>query len=125
MGAVPPDIWAHALERKNRGPGRRKRVFVGPARMVLVYRPCAVGRVCQYRYQERLVEAVKFAAFNARCPYELGDKIRDTEGKEHTITDIVALHSMKEMKVRFVYELDNSGKLVALMPQEGAVGHDH
>lgn len=86
-----------------------------------------MGRVCQYRDQERLVEAVKFAAFNARCPYELGDKIRDTEGKEHTITDIVALHSMKEMKVRFVYELDNSGKLVALMPkpQEGAVGHDH
>ncbi len=70
---------------------------------------------------------MKFAAFNARCPYELGDKIRDTEGKEHTITDIVALHSIKEMKVRFVYELDNSGKLVALMPQpqEGAVGHDH
>ena len=72
-----------------------------------------MGRVCQYRDQERLVEAVKFAAFNARCPYELGDKIRDTE--------------VKEMKVRFVYELDNSGKLVALMPQpqEGAVGHDH
>ena len=77
-----------------------------------------MGRVCQYRDQERLVEAVKFAAFNARCPYELGDKIRDTEGKEHTLT---------AMKVRFVYELDNSGKLVALMPQpqEGAVGHDH
>ena len=83
-----------------------------------------MGRVCQYRDQERLVEAVKFAAFNARCPYELGDKIRDTEGKEHTITDIVALHSIKEMKVRFVYELDNSGKLVNLMagPQrEGVV----
>ena len=70
---------------------------------------------------------MKFAAFNARCPYELGDRITGTDGQGHTITDIVALHSIKEMKVRFVYELDNSGKLVALMPQpqEGAVGHDH
>ena len=70
------------------------------------------------------MEAEKFAAFNARCPIELGDKIRDEAGREHTITDIVALHSMKEMKVRFVYELDNSGKLVNLVdgPQrEGAV----
>lgn len=57
---------------------------------------------------------MKFAAFNARCPFELGDKIRDEAGREHTITDIVALHSMKEMQVRFVYELDNSGKLVNL-----------
>lgn len=67
---------------------------------------------------------MKFAAFNARCPFELGDKIRDEAGREHTITDIVALHSMKEMKVRFVYELDNSGKLVNLVDgtrQEGAV----
>lgn len=71
---------------------------------------------------------MKFATFNARCPFELGDKIRDEAGQEHTITDIVALHSMKEMKVRFVYELDNSGKLVNLVDgtrQEGAVGHDH
>lgn len=70
---------------------------------------------------------MKFAAFNARCPYELGDKIRDTEGKEHTITDIVSLHSMKTMTVRFVYELDNSGKAVALMPepQERTVNNDH
>lgn len=57
---------------------------------------------------------MKFAAFNARCPFELGDKIRDEAGREHTITDIVALHSMKEMQVRFVYELDNSGKLLTL-----------
>lgn len=67
---------------------------------------------------------MKFAAFNARCPFELGDKIRDEAGREHTITDIVALHSMKTMTVRFVYELDNSGKLVNLVdgPQrEGAV----
>ena len=58
---------------------------------------------------------MKFAAFNARCPFELGDKIRDEAGREHTITDIVALHSMKTMTVRFVYGLDNSGKLVNLV----------
>ncbi len=66
---------------------------------------------------------MKFAAFNARCPYEVGDKFRDEKGQEHTITDIVAMHSMKTMTVRFVYEVDNSGKLVNLVqrPQEGAV----
>ena len=58
---------------------------------------------------------MKFAAFNARCPFELGDRFKETDGKEHTITDIVALHSMKTMTVRFVYELDNSGKLVNLV----------
>lgn len=64
---------------------------------------------------------MKFAAFNARCPFELGDKFRGKDGKEHTITDIVAMHSMKTMTVNFVYELDNSGKLVGLAvePQEG------
>ena len=55
---------------------------------------------------------MKFAAFNARCPFELGDKIRDEAGREHTITDIVALHSVKTMTVRFLYELDGNGKLV-------------
>lgn len=64
---------------------------------------------------------MKFAAFNARCPFEMGDKFRDKDGKEHTITDIVAMHSMKTMTVNFVYELDNNGKLVGLVaePQEG------
>lgn len=61
---------------------------------------------------------MKFAAFNARCPYELGDRITGTDGQGHTITDIVALHSMKTMTVRFVYELDGSGKLVALIPEQ-------
>ena len=46
---------------------------------------------------------MKFAAFNARCPYELGDRITGTDGQGHTITDIVALHSMKTMTVRFDY----------------------
>ena len=55
---------------------------------------------------------MKFAAFNAICPFELGDKFQGEDGKEHTITDIVAMHSMKTMAVNFAYELDNSGKLV-------------
>ena len=58
---------------------------------------------------------MKFAAFNARCPFELGDRFKGADGEKHTITDIVALHSMKTMTVRFVYELDNSGKLVNLV----------
>ena len=65
---------------------------------------------------------MKFAAFNARCPFELGDRFKGTDGEEHTITDIVALHSIKTMTVRFLYELDGNGKLVDLVPkpQEGA-----
>lgn len=64
---------------------------------------------------------MKFASFNARCPYELGDRIKGTDGQGHTITDIVALHSVKAMTVRFLYELDGNGKLVSLIPepQEG------
>lgn len=65
---------------------------------------------------------MKLAAFNARCPYELGDSFKGNDGKAHTITDIVALHSLKTMSVRFLYELDGNGKLVDLIlePQEGA-----
>ena len=66
---------------------------------------------------------MKYAAFNAVSPFELGDKIIGTDEKEHTITDIVAMHSVKAKRVRFVYELDNSGELVRLTKQqnEGAV----
>jgi len=63
---------------------------------------------------------VKFAAFNVRCPYEVGDKIQDEKGKEYTITDIMTIHSVKQMRVKFVYELDNSGKLINLVePMKG------
>lgn len=73
---------------------------------------------------------MKLAAFNATCPFEIGDKIksrrRATPGEaeafrldpaavveeEHTITDIVCEHSVKHGTVTFLYELDNSGKLV-------------
>ena len=55
-------------------------------------------------------------------PGALTNRITGTDGQGHTITDIVALHSMKTMTVRFVCELDGNGKLVALIPepQEGA-----
>jgi hypothetical protein len=73
---------------------------------------------------------MKLAAFNATCPFEIGNKIksrrRATPGEAeafrlgpaavveevHTITDIVCEHSVKHGTVTFLYELDNSGKLV-------------
>lgn len=75
---------------------------------------------------------MKLAAFNATCPFEIGDKIksrrRATPGEAeafrldpaavveevHTITDIVCEHSVKNGTVTFMYELDNSGKLVQI-----------
>ena len=73
---------------------------------------------------------MKLTAFNATCPFEIGDRIkrrrRVTPGEAeafkldpaavveevHTITDIVCEHSVKRGTVTFLYELDNSGKLV-------------
>ena len=76
---------------------------------------------------------MKLAAFNATCPFEIGDKI--TERREihptglafngpvftevtHTITDIVCQHSVKTGEILFLYELDNSGKLVVIAAEE-------
>ena len=88
---------------------------------------------------------MKLAAFNATCPFEIGDKIKtrklvreDTAERAHlspakvieevhTITDIVCEHSVKHGTVTFLYELDNSGKLVhiAAAPATGTTGgHD-
>ena len=58
---------------------------------------------------------MRLVEFNARCPFELGDKIPDGE-KMRTITDIVCLHYLKNQCVEFMYELDNSGKLVYIIP---------
>ena len=73
---------------------------------------------------------MKFTAFNATCPFEIGDKIKTRKREPehmaarfhltpaavveevHTITDIVCVHSVKNGTVTFLYELDNSGKLV-------------
>ena len=76
---------------------------------------------------------MKLAAFNATCPFEIGDKIkirREIRGElakrfhlipatvveeVHTITDIVCIHSVKNGTVTFLYELDDSGKLVHIV----------
>lgn len=75
---------------------------------------------------------MKLAAFNATCPFEIGDKIkirREIRGElakrfhlipatvveeAHTITDIVCVHSVKNGTVTFMYELDGRGPLVRL-----------
>lgn len=67
---------------------------------------------------------------SACCPYEIGDKIV-TEREIHppelafkfpaavrTITDIVCQHSVKTGEILFLYELDNSGKLVVIAAAE-------
>lgn len=78
---------------------------------------------------------MKLVAFNATCPFEIGDKIKARKDitpymaalfnvtgafveEEYTITDIVCQHSVKTGEVIFLYELDNSGKLVAIAAAE-------
>lgn len=85
---------------------------------------------------------MKFAAFNARCPFEIGDEIktrrRATPGEAeafrldpaavveevHTITDIVCEHSVKHGTVTFLYELDDSGKLVHIAAAQRPQGQE-
>ena len=67
---------------------------------------------------------MKLAAFNAVCPFEIGDKIGMRKNAcavggrtldvivERTITDIVCMHSVT---VKFLYELDNDGRLVEIV----------
>ncbi len=50
--------------------------------------------------------------FEAYSPYELGDKVKGADRKEHTITDILILHSEKYKSYRFAYELDDSGVVI-------------
>ena len=73
---------------------------------------------------------MKLAAFNAVCPFEIGDKIGMRKNAcavggrtldvivERTITDIVCQHSVKTGEILFLYELDNSGKLVVIAAAE-------
>ncbi len=66
---------------------------------------------------------MKMAAFNAMCPYEIGDKInavKEINGQMFSagvaiITDIACVHYIKSGKIVFVYELDNSGKYVPMV----------
>jgi hypothetical protein len=53
---------------------------------------------------------MEFSAFTARCPYEIGDVIKDIYGNVLTITDIASVHYLKNQSVEFLYEFDNSGK---------------
>lgn len=75
---------------------------------------------------------MKFTAFNATCPFEIGDKIKTRKlvredmaarahlspatvvEEVHTITDIVCMNYVRSGKTEFLYELDDSGKLVRL-----------
>lgn len=75
---------------------------------------------------------MKLAAFNATCPFEIGDKIksrrRATPGEAeafrldpaavveevHTITDIVCQYSTQTGEAVFLYELDGRGPLVQI-----------
>ena len=66
---------------------------------------------------------MKYAEFKAVCPYEIGDKIKAIQEEReevHTITDIVCMHYLKTGAVQFLFELDNSGKLVSIAPAEEA-----
>jgi len=38
---------------------------------------------------------MQLTQFNAYCPFEVGDRIRDTAGRVHTITDIACVHYVR------------------------------
>lgn len=75
---------------------------------------------------------MKVAAFNARSPYEIGDKIQviTTAGKNQdgrlymttyaTITDIACTHYVRTGKAIFTYELDGSGEYIPLITAKEA-----
>lgn len=52
---------------------------------------------------------MQVATFNAKCPFEIGDRISLPDGKIKTITDIQCSHFLSERKVIFSYELDHCG----------------
>lgn len=54
---------------------------------------------------------MQVAVFNAKCPFEIGDRIEDRRtGAVRTITDIACIHYIKTGKVEFRYELNGSGQ---------------
>jgi hypothetical protein len=62
---------------------------------------------------------MQFSAFTARCPYEIGDKIKDISGNVYEITDIASVHYLKKQTVAFMYEFNNSGQYRAIEMKEG------
>lgn len=74
---------------------------------------------------------MKVAAFSAKSPYEIGDKIQvikevhtGAEKKymmeQETITDIACTHYLKREEVLFTYELDGSGEYIPLVTVQEA-----
>ncbi len=54
---------------------------------------------------------MQIATFNAKCPVEIGDVIKDANtGRIATITDIACIHYVKTGTVEFRYELDGNGQ---------------
>mgnify|MGYP001079800600 FL=1 len=69
---------------------------------------------------------MQMAAFNAVCPYEIGDKVKvaiPAQGENGqmfsvevaTITDIACTHYVKKGKIVFTYELNHSGQYAQFM----------
>ncbi|MCM1232670.1 MAG: hypothetical protein NC489_21295 [Ruminococcus flavefaciens] len=70
---------------------------------------------------------MQMAAFRARSPYEIGDKVavvvpaeKNEDGvlytiENHVITDIACTHYLRSGTVLFTYELDGSGKYAPFM----------
>ncbi|SHJ74868.1 hypothetical protein [Tepidibacter formicigenes] len=60
---------------------------------------------------------MQIATFNATCPFEIGDKVKEANtGEVKRITDIACVHYLKTGKVEFRYELDGSGNYIQIQP---------
>ena len=58
---------------------------------------------------------MQLTAFNAKCPLEIGDRVRiQANGRMETITDIACLHYIRSGRVEFCYEFDNSGSYMPI-----------
>ena len=72
-------------------------------------------------------KTMQMAAFSAKCPYEIGDRVvvleaagRNENGgmytqREGVITDIACTHYVKTGKIIFTYELNGSGRYERIM----------
>ena len=75
---------------------------------------------------------MQMAAFSAKCPYEIGDRVVVIEvagtnengvmytQREGVITDIACTHFQRENRVLFTYELDGSGEYIPLITAKEA-----
>lgn len=75
---------------------------------------------------------MQMAAFSAKSPYEIGDKIQVIEAAAQnkdgalymtrlaTITDIACTHYLRAGRVLFTYELDGSGEYIPLITTKEA-----